>query len=91
MIYVYIILGIVVMAAMYDMGKAKAKKEWHGNVALQAEAMNGVYKIIAKTRWYAKTIVVAERHDGILQCLKLIVDPPSDIIKIEDGRVISFK
>lgn len=68
----------------------RAKKQYHGTVIPQAEAMNGVYKILGKTKYYVKTIALAERHDGTLQSLKLDTDPTSDIIKIEDGHVMSF-
>lgn len=68
----------------------RAKRLYHGTAVKQCEAMNGVYRILAKTKRYTKSIVVAERHDETLQCLILDTDPPSDIIKIEDGHMSSF-
>lgn len=85
-------LVIAIVAGVFSGFKeySRAKRLYHGTAVKQCEAMNGVYRIFAKTKRYTKSIVVAERHDETLQCLILDTDPPSDIIKIEDGHMSSF-
>jgi uncharacterized protein involved in propanediol utilization len=90
MVYVYLIIGVVLIMAAYDVGKDKGKKEWHGTVVHQSDAKDGVYSVLAKIEKANKRIVLAERHDGTMIGLIMENYPNEDVFRIEDGHMCSF-
>ncbi|MHB9019351.1 MAG: hypothetical protein ACYC3G_00535 [Minisyncoccota bacterium] len=90
MVYMYLAIGALLIAAAYDMGKDKGKKTWQGTVVHQSNATDGVYSVLETIERANKTIVLAERHDGTMISLILENHPHEKVFRIENGHMCSF-